>query len=184
MATSLFKWLPISLLVYFFSIQHPAGREVRKRTGMPVGTKHPFHVSTTEINHNATEKSLEIISKIFVDDFESCLEKQYHTKADLSSAAMKNAMDSLVKKYLLTHLAIKADGRNVPIHYLGFEKEDIAANIYLEVENLSAVKKIEVSDSILQDLYDDQTNILHVVVGGKRQSTKLEYPNREASFIF
>ena len=182
MAASFFKWLPFSLLVYSFSIQEPM--EIGAKPIASTGQKHPFHVSTTEINHNAADKTLEISCKIFVDDFESCLSKQYHTKADLSAASMKTAMDSLVKKYLLSHLLVKADGRAVAIHYLGFEKEDVATNIYLEAENISSVKKVEVNDSILQDLYDDQINIIHVVVGGNRKSTKLDAPNKDASFTF
>ncbi|HET6995937.1 MAG TPA: DUF6702 family protein [Chitinophagaceae bacterium] len=184
MAASFYKWLPFSLLVYFFSIQEPANREIGTKPFAIEGEIHPFHVSTTEINHNGAEKTLEISCKIFVDDFESCLSKQYHTKTDLSAGSMKAAMDSLVKKYLLSHLLVKADGKAVVLNYLGFEKEDVAANIYLEVENVNSVKKVEVTDSILQDLYDDQINIIHVVVGGNRKSTKLDYPKKEASFSF
>jgi hypothetical protein len=184
MAASFFKWLPFSLLVYSFSIQDPVEKGIGAKPFVDATEMHPFHVSTTEINHNATDKTLEISCKIFVDDFEACLSKQYHTKADLSAASMKTAMDSLVKKYLLSHLLIKADTRTVAIHYLGFEKEDVAANVYLEVENISSVKKVEVNDSILQDLYDDQINIIHVVVGGNRKSTKLDAPNKDASFTF
>src|SRR5215471_5364883 len=78
---------------------------------------HPFHVSTTEINHNSTEKTLEISCKIFIDDFESCLSKQNHTKVDLSAANVKTAMDTLVKKYLNAHLQIKADDKAVQMNY-------------------------------------------------------------------
>jgi uncharacterized protein DUF6702 len=176
MAASLYKWLPVSVLVYIFSIPNA-----------PIGAKrtvHPFHVSTTEINHNARDKVLEISCKIFIDDFESCLAKQFHVKTDLSAANMKSAMDSLVKKYLLAHLQIKADNKLAGLSYLGFEKDGEAANIYLEVDNIVSVKKIAVVDSILQDFYDDQINIVHVIIGGNRKSTKLDYPNKDASFEF
>ena len=148
------------------------------------GVPHPFHVSTLEINHNATDKTLEISCRIFIDDFESCLSKQYHTKADLSAASVKTRMDTLVKKYLSTHLQIKADGKAVQMQYLGFEKEDEAVNVYFEADNIATVKRVEINDSILQDLYDDQMNIIHVVVGGNRKSTKLDYPNKEAIFSY
>ena len=185
MATSFYKWFPVSLLVYLFSIQMPSNV-----TGVSIPGKHrvrglhPFHVSTTEVNHNAKDKTLEISCKIFADDFESCLAKQYHTKVDLSSASVKTAMDSLVKKYLTSHLQITADSKPVTMNYLGFEKENDAANIYLEVENVASVKRIDITDSILQDLYDDQINIVHVIVGGSRKSTKLDYPSKTASFSF
>jgi hypothetical protein len=154
MAASLFKWLMILVL----------------------NAIHPFHVSTTEINHNATDKTFEISCKIFTDDFESALAKQFHTKADLSAAAMKTAMDTLVKKYISNHLSINADGKAMIMRYLGFEKESEAVYVYLQVDNIPAVKKIDISDSILYDFYDDQISIIHIVVGGYRKSNKLDYP--------
>ena len=59
MVFSLFKWLAI---LGFVSL-------------------HPFHVSTTEINQNAKDKILEISCRIFTDDFESILEKNYKTQS-------------------------------------------------------------------------------------------------------
>src|SRR6476661_2375693 len=84
MVTSVYKWLSFSLIGCFFSviafapgeISMPPLQSVAK--GLPTaqrgaGAPHPFHVSTTEINHNATDKTLEISCRIFTDDFESCL---------------------------------------------------------------------------------------------------------------
>jgi hypothetical protein len=43
---------------------------------------HPFHVSVVEINHNETDKTLEISCKIFIDDFEKVLAQNYKVKVD------------------------------------------------------------------------------------------------------
>jgi hypothetical protein len=180
MVTSVNKWLGILAVTWYtgFVGFYPS-REVK--TGFAL---HPFHVSTTEINHNATDKSLEISCRIFTDDFESCLSKSFHTKADLSSPGMKTAMDTIVRKYLTQRLQIKTDGRLTAIKYLGFEKQDEAIYVYFEVDNIPSVKKVDVTDSILYDLYDDQLSIIHVIVGGNRKSTKLDYPKTVASFEF
>jgi hypothetical protein len=162
MAAGLFKWLIILVL----------------------NVIHPFHVSTTEINHNASDKTLEISCKVFIDDFESALARQYHTKADLSAVNMKTAMDTLVKKYITSHLLLNADGKTLVIKYLGFEKENEAVYAYLQVDNISSVKKVDISNSILYDLYDDQISIMHVIVNGNRKSSKLDYPATKASFEF
>ncbi|HKB43609.1 MAG TPA: DUF6702 family protein [Chitinophagaceae bacterium] len=175
MVTSVNKWLPVSAFIILIGfIKNP----------MQITRLHPFHVSTTEINHNASDKTLEISCKVFIDDFESALAKQYHTKADLSAVNMKTAMDTLVKKYIKNHLLLNADGKTLVMKYLGFEKENEAIYAYLEVDNISAVKKIEVTDTILYDLYDDEISIVHVIVGGNRKSTKLDYPATRASIEF
>lgn len=145
---------------------------------------HPFHVSVIEINHNAADKTLEISCKIFTDDFEKVLAKNYKAKTDLINPPDKAAMDTLVKKYILSHLSIKADGKPVSFHYLGFENETEAVYSYIEVVNIATVKKIEISTNIMHDMFDDQVNIIHTTVGGKRLSNKLDYPNREMSFTY
>lgn len=140
--------------------------------------KHPLHVSTTEVNFNAKDKALEISCRIFSDDFESILAKLYKQKTDLVNPALKNQMDVLVKKYLSSHLQIKANGKLVSMNYIGFEIDHEATNIYLEVEKISNVKSIEVSTSILYDLFDDQMSIIHLVKGNTRKSGKVLYPDK------
>jgi hypothetical protein len=184
MAAWLNKWLLVSLApVFFIRNVNPPGMENVFRFQRDDGG-HPFHVSTTEINHNATEKTLEITCRIFTDDFESALAKQYNTKADFSNAALKKNMDSLAKKYILLHLQLKAEGKAVMMSYLGFEKENEATYVYFQADNVPTAKKIEAVNSILHNVYDDQINIMHVIVGGNRKSSKLDYPTTQAAFTF
>jgi len=146
--------------------------------------KHPLHVSTTEVNFNAKDKTLEISCRIFSDDFESILARLYKQKTDLSNPSMKTAMDGLVKKYLLSHLQIKANGKAATMNYIGFEIDHEATNIYLEVEKISSVKAIEVSNTILYDLFDDQMSIIHIVKGTTRKSSKILYPEKKFTANF
>ena len=141
-------------------------------------------MSVVEINHNATDKTLEISCKIFTDDFEKILSKNYNAKVDLINPPNKTAMDTLVKKYLLSHLSIKADGKPLSFRYLGFENEGEAAYSYIEVENIPALRKLEISTNLMHDLFDDQMNIIHIIVNGNRKSNKLDFPNKETVFSF
>jgi hypothetical protein len=147
-------------------------------------TFHPFYISVTEINHNAKEKTLEISCKMFADDFEQILEKNYKTQLDIASDKDKANFDKLIPDYMNRHLAIAIDGKLVKLTYVGFEKDKESAYCYFQVENVAAPKKLEIFNSILHDFNNTQINIMHVVVNGHRQSTKLDYPNTKASFAF
>lgn len=171
MAASVYKWSLFSLLVVFFTSFSPA-------------TPHPFHVSVVEIEHNAADKTLEISCKIFTDDFENALAKNYKAKVDLINPPNKAAMDTLIKKYILSHLSIRANGKPVVLTYLGFENEKEAAYGYIEVQNISSVSKLEITNTLMHDEFIDQVNIMHVKVGGNRKSTKSDYPDKEAVFNF
>jgi len=175
MASFINKWLLFSLISAILVLNSG----FREKKGL-----HPFHVSVIEINHNAADKTLEISCKIFTDDFEKTLAKNYNSKVDLINPPDKNAMDTLVKKYLYSHLSIKANGKPVTLNYIGFENDKEAAYGYIEVSNVPSVSKIDIGTNIMYDMFDDQVNIMHVIVNGERKSTKLNFPSTEATLIF
>jgi hypothetical protein len=92
--------------------------------------------------------------------------------------------NKLIEAYVRKNLSIVVDGKAVPLHYLGFEKEKESIYVYVEGNNVAAVKKLDLTISLLQDLNDEQINIMHVSVHGERKSTKLDHPKKQASFTF
>ena len=182
MVASVYKWLSIPVVFAFINFAGPAVTKVSQQIRIP--WFHPYYVSVTEINHNATDKTLEISCKLFTDDFEKALADKYKMKVDLSAPKDKKTMDRIITDYIKNHLAIKADGKIVNFNYVGFEKEEEAVFSYFQVDNVSSVKRIDITNSILHEEHDTQINIMHVSVGGNRKSTKLDYPNTQAAFNF
>lgn len=160
MVSGLFKWFTIGLLAVM----------------------HPFYVSVTEIQHNAPEKTLEISCKIFTEDLEAILKKNYNTPIDFKITTQKAIQDQLVADYIKKHLVLKADGKPLTLEYVGFEEEKEAIWVYCQVSGLASVHKLDADNSILHDFIESQINLMHVTVGGDRKSMKLDYPKRTASF--
>lgn len=184
MAAWINKWLVIISPLCLLLIMGFNKASVKEISEPEVITPHPFHVSVIEVTHNGSEKSLEISCKIFTDDFEKILAKNYKSKVDLINPANKAAMDSLIKKYLFSHLIIKVNDKQVAFSYLGSENEDAATYGYIEALQVPSAAKIDVLCNIMYDQFDDQVNIMHVIVGGQRKSNKLNYPDKAASFKF
>ena len=182
MVSCAYKWLSICGLL--FTTMKAMAAEGSPGIPAPTKTFHPYYISVVEINHNATEKALEISCKIFTNDFETTLEKNYKAKVDLSNPKVKANADKWISDYIKKRLSIKIDGKDVNLSYLGFEKDEEAVFSYFQVDNVAGPKRISVSNSLLHDFSDQQINIIHCSVGGKRQSTKLDYPNTEAVFQF
>ncbi len=168
------KWFFIVLLTGLISY-----------SGRPVPDVHPYHVSATEIEYIAGERKVEISSRIFTDDFEAVLSKLYKARIDFSNAAMKKEMNEWVKKYISTHLIVRSAGKGVPLTLFGWEQDHEAINVYTTaIFDKFDTKNITVENTILYDQFDDQLNIIHFIVEGKRKSTKLNYPDRKAVFSF
>jgi hypothetical protein len=168
MASILFKWLLIGGLVL-----NPSS-----------ATYHPIFVSVTEIEHNAKDKTLEISCKIFTDDFEKTLRQTYKTYVDLLKPKDKNAMNKLVADYVQKHLQIKVDGKAATLQFLGYEQDEEGIVSYYQVNNISAVKKLDITDNILFEYKKEQISIIHTTINGNKKSTKLVNPEEKAGFEF
>lgn len=202
MAQMLYKWLVIPVLATGLASYNsnspflfaegkilPAGEQI-SRSGITKseisnsGIRHPFYISVTEINHNAKDRTLEISCKVFAEDLEQDLEKNYKTTLDISKESEKASFDRLIPDYINHHLGITVDGRAAKLNYVGFEKEKESVYCYFEIPNIASLKKIDISNTILYDFAESQINIMHVTVNGKRQSTKVVNPERNASISF
>ncbi|WP_052496077.1 DUF6702 family protein [Pedobacter lusitanus] len=143
------------------------------------GARHPLHLSSTELNYNLKESTMEVSCRIFTDDFEDILSKKYKVKADLSAEGKHKEMDQLVSKYMAAHLQLAANGKILPLSYIGFEKDSEAVVVYLESVKIKNLVKLETTSTVLYDLFDDQTNIFHLTFKGNRHSFKMTYPEKK-----
>ncbi|MCJ8211459.1 hypothetical protein MUY27_17200 [Mucilaginibacter sp. RS28] len=143
-----------------------------------VSRRHPLHVATVELNYNNTDQKLEATCTLFADDFEQALEKQFHRKADLNKKELHQQMDEMVSAYIQSNLNVNLNNKKVILHYLGFENEREAINVYLESDKLPMPSVIESNTSLLYNLYDDQMVIVHITAKGVRKSSRVNYPDR------
>ena len=175
MAVLLFKWCFVLLL---------AGIGTKATPDNEGRLNHPFYISVTEINHNIDDKNLEISCKIFTEDLETVLSKASGSKIDLFNPKDKPAVEKQISAYIRKHLVLKLDNKPVVLEFVGFEKENEAVWCYLQVSNTLPPKKIDINNDLLYDSFNEQINLMHISVGGNRKSTKLNYPDKEASFQF
>ncbi len=145
---------------------------------------HPFFVTVTDMVFDSTASQLQVSCKIFTDDFEKTLRKTYSNKIDLLDTALTSKMDSIVTGYLEKHLHVKINGQALLLKYVGCEQEDDATICYLEIDSLSRPEKVEVFDDLLYEYKPQQTNLVHVTVGGVRKSVRLNNPEAKATFNF
>ena len=145
---------------------------------------HPFYISVTDINHNSKEKSLEISIRIFTDDFEKTLRQNFNTKIDLTNPTNKKAMGEWVTHYISNHFKLKVNGKLTPLSYIGFEKIEESIWCYFEVQHVTTLQNLHISNSILYDWQPKQTNMHIIKYNGKEQSRKLDNPETELNFSF
>lgn len=144
----------------------------------PAKKPHPYHVGSVEFNYNSKSKTFQISGKFFLDDLENALKEKYGKAVHFNDSTYKQQINEYLKKYCEEYLKLKADNQFLKINYIGYEEESESVNIFLESEAVKPPTKVETAVSFLYNYFDDQMNIIHIIVDGKRQSDKLNYPNR------
>jgi len=135
-------------------------------------TVHKFYVSVNQIDFVPKKKALEITSRIFIDDIDLALEKKYGKKYHLGTPKETSESVDFLKKYLKEKFAIKVNGQPKEIIFLGKEVEDNVLICYLTIKNVEKVTSLEIKDTILMELYDQQ-HIFHTNILGDKKSILL-----------
>lgn len=149
-----------------------------------MGVVHPFYVGVTEIQHNAADQTLEISIKLFIDDFEKGLSQEYQTPVDLTQPKDSALVNSQVFRYIQQHLQLTVNGKQARLEYLGYEREREAAWCYVQVAGVQAVQKIDVTNTLLYNVLDQQIHLIHVTAKDKRKSGKIMYPEKKFTASF
>ena len=145
---------------------------------------HPYHVGSVEINYNAKTKTFEISAKFFLDDLENSLNAKYNKTLHFGEEKSKAGLDQALENYFAEYFKLKSNNKFLKINYLGFEEDKESVNVYLESEATEMPKKVETAVSLLYSFFDDQMNIVHIIVNDERKSSKLNYPDRYLYQIF
>jgi hypothetical protein len=145
---------------------------------------HPFFVSVTEVNYNANTNSLEISCKMFVDDLQKVLRETFKRPVNLSNTKQEADNSKMLNEYISNHLSIGADNKQASLKFIGFEIERESVYCYFEADKIAAPKKIVLNNKIMLEYKDEQQNIMHVVIGGNRKSTKTDKQNQQAIINF
>jgi len=131
---------------------------------------HKFYVSIYQINYAQEKKMLQITSRIFVDDLNTVIYAKYHQKTALGEKNESLEDVALMKKYILENFSVKINGQPKPINYLSKEMEGNVLICYYNVKEISKIKTLEIQNSVLMDLNDEQQNIMQTNIYNKKNS--------------
>ena len=129
---------------------------------------HPFHTSVTEIVFNEKDQLWEISIRLFQDDLEVGLSAFQGKKFQF----LPNVdVDEILAKFVKTHVGFQVNRKlQTPYRYIGFEPQKDVVWIYLEIPTTQDLKGVYFQNSLLVDVFPDQTNLVHVAKLDKKKS--------------
>ena len=142
---------------------------------------HKYYLSLTQIKYKSEAKSVQVIINVFMDDIETALNKDYFIDLQLTTKKELKNNNVYFEKYLREKLSFKIDHVAKEFNFIGKEYDGDLVYFYLEIENITSVNNIEISNKILIDHFPQQQNLVKSKVGEKNKSvllTKKEYSGK------
>lgn len=148
-------------------------------------TSHPIYVTVTEIEHNKKEHTLEISCKIFTNDFETILKKNYpNQKIDIIRPENKSSINDKINQYIQRHLKLVVDQKKVALQFIGYEQNEDCILVYFQVDGIQSFNSVSVIDNLLYDYKEEQISLIYFIKDGVRKSIKLNNPDDHYQFVF
>lgn len=142
---------------------------------------HKFYISVTQVTYSEKDESLQVTSRIFIDDMEKVLETRYAEQPLLATEHELETADALIEKYLRARFVVKVNGTVSPYVFLGKRYDGDILMCYMEVPNVAreTLASVEIQSEVLTDMFEDQKNIVHLTIGDQKQSFVLVRDNNK-----
>jgi hypothetical protein len=134
---------------------------------------HPFHVSVCDIYFDSRKNELQVAQRIFLDDFENALRKSSGKDIDLVKIYDSDRGQKLITDYLVSNFRVKFEGKITILKYVGAEIEEDVIWCYFTISPVRSMQQIEMKNTILFELFDDQSNLVHFNFNDKTKSFNL-----------
>jgi len=136
------------------------------------GTAHKFYLSVTQVRYSQKDDALQITTRLFIDDMNSVLKERYGLDARLGGNE-ERAMDvEYLEKYVRAKFSVGINGKTADYTFIGKKYDADVLICYLEVPKVDFpnISSITIENEILTDLFEDQQNVLHFNINGKKKS--------------
>lgn len=145
---------------------------------------HKYYTSVTEIEYVPKKESVQIITRIFIDDFESVLKERYDESIMLNTQEENTLVDVYIKKYLKAKMKITINNQPAELNFIGKQYDTDMVKCYLEIEGVTDITSFKVSNTVLFDVFEEQQNIIKTNINSKQKSFTLTQQQKYVSLTF
>ncbi len=133
-------------------------------------TMHKYYISVTQIEYIQEKQSVQIISRIFIDDLEELLRAEYDKTITLAEKSEPKAINDYIETYLKEKIKVKINDKEVNISFIGKEYDTDIVKCYLEIQGVKSIQSFEISNQVLFDFFNNQQNIIKTKINSKEKS--------------
>jgi hypothetical protein len=145
---------------------------------------HKFYYSRTVIRQNVETNALEVEMRIFTDDLERAIQRSEDEAIRLGDEREIDDANQRIEDYLRNHFTIKVNDRELPMRFWGKEVDYDITWCFFEISGIPDINVIEVKNTTLTDLFDDQLNEVDLDMAGwgRRLQLHREQPSEVVQY--
>ncbi|WP_010181330.1 DUF6702 family protein [Aquimarina agarilytica] len=144
---------------------------------------HKYYASITKIEISQQEQLIKVYTQVFVDDFEDVLEARYQ----LSSIDFENLNkieEEFIKDYVTKKIQLKVNRQPLELRFLGCEAKNELLYLFVEASIKEKVKRFDVENRMLQDLFSEQQNTIDITNNNRKKSMHLHAENPSGTVYY
>ncbi|MEY2703080.1 MAG: hypothetical protein RLY43_1718 [Bacteroidota bacterium] len=131
---------------------------------------HKFYVGVFQIDYFKEKKSVQITARLFIDDLEKALQKKHNKHFYITTKDEIPDANKHIEAYIKERFLIKINNKNQSLILLTKEQEDNIIICYLKIPFSEKIKTLELTNTILTDIFSEQQNLVHLNNNGNKKT--------------
>ncbi len=147
---------------------------------------HPVHFSVVNMEYNDKTEAFDISIKLFTDDFEKIVDKNYNVVLNLGKENQLKDCNRFIDKYIKKNFLVifdkKAVTKKSELQKITVNENDKATWIYYSLKSKKP-RKVLIRNTLMNDLYTDQKNLFIFTVKDFQEAKKFEKSDTDLQFV-
>lgn len=131
---------------------------------------HDIHVSVCDMTYKEDKGIIEVSIKVFYDDLLNAV----GLKPGEELPDNYTSSDELIEAFINENIQIKINGEEKTLNYEESHSYPPAVWSTFSIAHTGEVNQINMKNTILTDLYDDQVNMVNIRINGKKKAFSLD----------
>ncbi|WP_338050556.1 DUF6702 family protein [Pseudemcibacter aquimaris] len=136
---------------------------------------HRFYAAFSQVDMQSEKGTIEITHRLFTHDIEDLLMRYNGGPVELTD----DIIESFLQEYIIQSFALYGtDGDQIPLNWIGVEVTFSDIYVYQEAPLSDGQDTLILTNRILMDLFEEQSNTVNVKLDGKVKSHTFQYDSK------
>ncbi|MEN8817368.1 MAG: DUF6702 family protein [Nonlabens sp.] len=135
---------------------------------------HKYYISVSNATYSKRAKSIQMVTRFFIDDLEDVLNARIQNPIELGDVATIQDIYPHLKSYLAKKLEVKINGVESVPDFLGAEYEGDQIVLYIELPSEKVPNSVSMKFTAFLELFEEQKNMVHMKINGKRRTLLMD----------